>query len=527
MLSLPDYPVRQRDFLLEISRAITARLDLSEVLKRVLHASVVMTAGRVGIVALRNREDNRFYVRAFVGLQRENIPLINEKLHEIMTGIVKSGSDYQQLNDQLSEMAHTIDETLQQSVAMPLAFAESPLGLLIVFRSYRAKVDPNDIQILRSFADQAAIAVHNAQLYEGINAERQRLSAILQHSGDGVMILDSTLKILQINRAFEYITGWKTEDAVGLQQDQVINWRNVEGRNIQDALDNGWPQLEDNEERSSDTIYVEGDLERRDGMSMSIGITYAPLLGSDKHLTSIIANVRDITHFRRAQQMQNIFISTVSHELRTPVALIKGYASTLTREDAKWNMDVVKNSLNVIEEEADRLTVLIDDLLTASKIQSERYVNLVLSEVQLDLVARNALERIGTQTANHDFAFSFQDDFPLVAGDSAKLRQVIDNLLTNAIKYSPNGGTITIGGRYNDQSVTIFVRDEGAGIPETELPFIFDRFYRVDGNLTSRTKGTGLGLYLVRAIIEAHGGTINVKSHLHHGSNFYFTLPRD
>src|SRR5690606_29302035 len=128
------------------------------------------------------------------------------------------------------------------------------------------------------------------------------------------------------------------------------------------------------------------------GLSISIGITYAPLLTADGKLANIIANLRDITNFRRAQEMQNVFISTVSHELRTPVALIKGYASTLTREDAQWDLNTVKDSLGVIEDEADRLTELIEDLLTASKIQAERDVRITLSDADLVLIAKSSIE---------------------------------------------------------------------------------------------------------------------------------------
>ncbi|MEO1286369.1 MAG: HAMP domain-containing sensor histidine kinase, partial [Chloroflexota bacterium] len=279
--------------------------------------------------------------------------------------------------------------------------------------------------------------------------------------------------------------------------------------------------------KSSDTFYVEGDLERRDGMTISIGITYAPLVSSDGEIASIIANVRDITHFRRAQEMQNVFISTVSHELRTPVALIKGYASTLTREDAHWDLNTVRGSLEVIEDEADRLTELIEDLLTASKIQAERDVNITLADANLVMIAQASIERLSTQTSNHKFDLSFPDDFPVVPGDGRLLRQVMDNLVTNAIKYSPNGGKITIGGRFNEKTATLFVRDEGAGISEKDQSRVFERFFRVESSLTTKTKGTGLGLYLVKAIIDAHGGTINVKSHIGQGATFYFTLPRD
>lgn len=523
MLTLPDYPVRQRDFLLEISRAITAQLDLTEVLRRVLHASVVMTAARVGVVALRTDEDESFKVRAFTGIQQEQVTILNDKLHELVYG---AGDEFNldYLNSKLREMAEAIDPTLAQSVAMPLVFAEKPMGLLIVFRGYQSKIVASDVQILQSFADQAAIAVHNAQLYGAINQERQRLAAILNNSGDGVLILDADLIVLQVNRAFESLTGWSAQDAVGQSQEDVVQWAKRDHMNLREAIAAGvFPKNQPN----GNTLYVEGDLQRRDGLQTSIGITYAPLFNREGRLQTIIANLRDVTNFRKVQEMQNVFISTVSHELRTPVALIKGYASTLSRPDAQWNMDVVKQSLAVIEDEADRLTELIDDLLTASKIQAERKLRLSLSDVQLDQLGARAVERFSTQVSRHQFALSFQNDYPAIQGDAKLLRQVVDNLLTNAIKYSPNGGTITVGGRSSETTVNFFVRDEGAGIAEAEQQRIFDRFYRVDGNLTSKTKGTGLGLYLVKAIVEAHHGEINVKSQVGHGSTFYFSLPRD
>jgi PAS domain S-box-containing protein len=523
MLTLPDYPIRQRDFLLEISRAITAQLDLSEVLRRILHASVVMTVARVGIIALRNEDDDLFYVRAFTGMNKEQLPEVNAKLHDLIVGAGEA-FNFDYIDSKLKEMATLIDPSLVQSVAIPFVFAEKPLGLLVVFRSYQANITNNDVQILQSFADQAAIAVHNAQLYGAISQERQRLSAILNNSGDGVMILDAELNILQINRAFEYMTGWLATDAVSQPEHEVIIWEKRDGLDLREAIDQ---KLFPKNQTKGNTLYVEGEIMRRDGITLSLGITYAPLFTPEGRLQNIIANLRDITNFRKAQDMQNVFISTVSHELRTPVAIIKGYASTLSRPDAKWNPDIVKQSLEVIEDEADRLTELIDDLLTASKIQAEREVKLTLSDVRLDLLGSRAVERFTNQSLPHQIILSFQEDFPSIHADAKLLRQVIDNLLTNAIKYSPSGGTITVGGRYSEKAVTFFVRDEGVGISETEQARIFERFYRVDGNLTSKTKGTGLGLYLAKAIIEAHHGELNVKSQAGHGSTFYFTLPRE
>ncbi|MCS6835139.1 MAG: ATP-binding protein [Anaerolineae bacterium] len=519
MLSLPQYPLLQRDFLLEISRAITAQLDLNEVLRRVLRASVAMTAARAGIIALRSGAD-RFTVRARAGIPAEHVPMLNDKLHEIVSEI-GSGFSQEFLDAKLREMAQAIDPTLAQAVAMPLISGDKAPGLLVIFRSYAAAITANDLQLLQSFADQAAIAVHNAQLYERVNLERQRAQAILHNAADGIMLLDGQLIIQQVNRAFEQMTAWVAADAVGQPLEEVLVWDKLDQQDIRAVLESGQLSVQ------GVSHAVEGELVRRDGLLQSVGITYAPLFNGEGQLSALIATMRDISSFRKAQEMQSVFISTVSHELRTPVAIIKGYASTLSREDVHWDEATLRHSLSVIEEEADRLTALIEDLLTASKIQAERRVALQLADVRLDSLAESAVERFATQTNRHKFALSFPEHFPSIQGDQRLLRQVVDNLITNAIKYSPNGGTITVGGRFSEKSVTFFVRDEGIGIPEHEQARIFERFYRVSNQTTSKTKGTGLGLYLVKMIVEAHRGTIHVKSQPQQGATFYFTLPRD
>ena len=521
----PDLRTQQRDFLLEITRAITAQLDLSEVLRRVLHASLVMLAGRTGIVALSDKRDSRFYVRAYSGLSPDDVPQLNIKLQELMVPADEGGFSRDFLNSKLREMADTIDPRLAQSIAMPLVFARNPLGLLIVFRSYQTAITPEDLNTLQSFADQAAIAVNNAQLYGEINREHQRLEAIVNSSGDGVFILNPDLTFQQANLAFERITGWRKEDVIDLPKREVIVWDNLASPDLEAALAAGWVVPSDASERA-DSLYVEGDLIRRDGMRLGIGITYAPLIAEDGRLENIIANVRDITNFRKAQEMQSVFVSTVHHELRTPIAIIKGYASTLGREDVEWESDVVREKMAIIEDEADRLTDLVEDLLTASKIQAARELRLSLADTDLRAVAARSVARLKSQT-DHRIELSFPDDFPVIQGDEARLRQVIDNLLTNAIKYSPEDKTITVGGRFSEKNVTVFVRDEGAGIPKDQIDKIFERFYRIDDKLTRRTHGTGLGLYLVKAIVEAHRGEISVKSQLGSGSTFYFTIPRD
>jgi PAS domain S-box-containing protein len=522
MLMLPDYRVRQREFLLEISRAMTAQLELSEVLRLVLNASVVMLGGQVGIIALRDG-NGTYRVRATMGMESELVPILNQQLRDLFKSIGRD-PDLDLLNDKLREIVVALDRRLRQFINLPLVIAGQPLGMLIVFRSYRGTATTNDLQILESFADQAAIAVHNAQLYEKIDQDRRRLSAILENSADGIMILDDNLVITSFNRALERMTGCSAQDALGQHQDKVIVWKRLDNGDLQAARQDGWPFRISSDE-AVETLYVEGDLLRADGLTLSIGITYAPLLLGDGQLASIIANVRDITHWRKAQEMQSVFISTVSHELKTPVALIKGYAGTLRREDAVWDPDVIHNSLAVIEDEADRLTVLIEDLLATSKLQAQRS-ELDMSDVRLDQLAAQCVERFRTQTDIHEFTLSFPSAFPTVRGDETRLRQVLDNLVSNAIKYSPNGGTIEVGGEAGEDTVTVYVRDQGIGLSEREQEHIFERFYRVDDTLRRTTQGTGLGLYLAKTIISAHNGTLRVKSKPGQGSTFYFTIPQ-
>ncbi len=521
----PDLRTQQRDFLLEITRAITAQLDLSEVLRRVLHASLVMLAGRVGVVALSEKGDGRFSVRAYSGIAADDVPRLNDKLQELMNPQDAGGFSREFLNQKLRDMADGIDPRLAQSIAMPLVFARNPLGLLIVFRSYQTSITPEDLNTLQSFADQAAIAVNNAQLYGELNQEHQRLEAILNNSGDGVFILNPDLTIQRANLAFERMTGWRPEDAIDRLKSEIVVWESLERPDIEDALEAGWARAATPNERT-DTIYVEGDLLRRDGMTISVGITYAPLLTAEGRLESIIASVRDITNFRKAQEMQSVFISTVQHELRTPIAIIKGYASTLGRDDVEWDSGTIREKVAIIEDEADRLTDLVEDLLTASKIQAARELRLNIADTDLRALAARSAARLESQTS-HPIVLSFPANFPLIPGDEFRLRQVIENLLTNAIKYSPGDSAITVGGRFTEKSVTVFVRDDGVGIPKDQIDKVFERFYRVDDKLTSRAHGAGLGLYLVKEIVEAHGGDIAVKSQVGSGSTFFFTLPRD
>jgi PAS domain S-box-containing protein len=516
---LIDYRVQLREYLLQISRAITAQLNLDDVLQLVLEAATRILAGQAGLIALRD-PDGDFAIRASYGLSRAVVPYFAPLLTDIPDDVDRSRFHIPRLAEKLGIVAAELGLQLQQVVALPMAIKRDLIGVLYVFRAYGSRFTSDDRQMLSSFADQAAIAVHNAQLYEEVSQEKRRLDAILEYSADGVLILDAAQRITVFNRALSLMSGWPAADALGRRHDEIIRWAHLETEvDLASAVAGGWPLP------SAQPIYVEGDLRRQSGGFVSVGITYAPLFAREGGLVNIIASVRDITRFREADELKSTFISVISHELKTPVALIKGYADTLMREDAKWDRKTTQESLGVILEETERLNQLIDNLLDASRLQAGA-LSLEMDQVALDVLAERVAARFRTQTDIHEISTRFPDDLPAVYGDAARLEQVLNNLLSNAIKYSPDGGEIEISGRALPNEVVVTVSDHGVGIPLEEQPRIFESFFRGAQARRQSTPGAGLGLFLVKAIVEAHGGRIWVESDLGKGAAFSFALSR-
>jgi K+-sensing histidine kinase KdpD len=508
---LPDFRVRQRDYLLEISRALTQELDLEKLLARILRIAIEMLAGQAGLIALK---DDGWRVATAHGIA----PAFLSYLTPLLAEENVREFNVSELNRMLKELTYTASMGLLNGTALPLAAHGQVIGVIFIFRNYQDLFTPNDRVLLQSFADQAAIAVFNARLYGQVSYEKQRLDALLDSAADGILILNADMSIERVNDAFERIFGKTHDELVGQSHDEVICWaRPPQGSTLQEALAKGWPLT------PNATLYVEGDLERPVPPPLPIGVTYAPLLYPDGRLRNVIASVRDITHFRTADEMKSTFISIVSHELRTPVALIKGYASTLRRDDARWDKATISESLAVIEEEADRLSRMVDDLLDASRLQAGG-LSLSRGDVSLPLLAQRVADRFTTQSNNHSILADFPEKFPVILADETRLEQVISNLVSNALKYAPKG-EIRITGAVRPEQVIVCVSDEGPGIEAKDLPHIFDRFYR-STKAVKHTKGAGLGLYLARAIIEAHGGRIWADPKPDSGARICFSLPR-
>jgi len=219
-------------------------------------------------------------------------------------------------------------------------------------------------------------------------------------------------------------------------------------------------------------------------------------------------------------QLQDDFVATISHELRTPLGFIKGYSTTLLRADTTWDDETKQEFLTIIDEEADRLAQLIDNILESAKLQS-RSVQLNMQPIRLDALIRDVVVRVRTRHKTMDIELIFEP-VPPIHADNVRITQVFDNLFSNAAKYA-DGSKIVVSMKNENDNLLVTFTDFGPGIPKAYLPYIFERFYRVPGDRSS--KGSGLGLYICNQIIMAHHGKIWVESELKKGTTFYIQLP--
>ena len=515
---LPDFRVRQRDYLLEINRAITEVLDLEQVLNRIVRISAELLGASAGLIVLRE-EAGGWTIRSSHGINQDFIKDLDPLLADIPDHGDPAKFALPEVNRRLQRITSAASMGLLTGVGLPMIAEGTVLGVIFVFRAYRGRFSQEDRNLLSAFASQAAIAAHNARLFTEVRQQKQHLDAILESAADGLFILNPSFTFNRVNRAFTRLTGYPAEEVIGKLHAEVIRWLSREpGQSLEESEAGGWPLT------PQASLYVEGDLITQSGGAVSVGITYAPALNADGRLLSIVGAVRDISKFREAEELKSTFISIISHELRTPVALIKGFVGTLRREDANWDSETVQESLAVIEEESDRLATLIDDLLDASQLQAGALA-LSRSEVALDSLAKRMVNRFIPQSDVHQFELNFPKDFPVVMADESRLIQVLGNLLSNAVKYSPKGGKVTLSGRVHADHVIVCVEDEGPGIALEDMPRIFNLFYR-SNEASRKTKGAGLGLFLAKAVVEAHGGKIWIDDHIDTGARICFSLPR-
>jgi len=338
----------------------------------------------------------------------------------------------------------------------------------------------------------------------------ERHARVLEHVDDGVFLVDDEGVIRHWNPAAEAITGIGSPEALGRRVEETLpGW---------EAVAPLIPVASVPRPGSVEAKVVPLEFDGRELWLSISGVTFSD---------GVVYAFRSLTEERALEELKGEFIATVSHELRTPLAAIYGSAQTLLREDIELDESGQKRLLDVIAQESERLSRIADDILFANKLDSGQFV---LGEKRIDLLAlaREVVDQMRACFASRDDV-SIDLEVPAtidsLVGDSDKLRQVLINLIDNAVKYSPDGGRIDVAVEARDGGVRISIRDEGIGIAPLEQRRIFGKFYRVDPALTRGVGGTGLGLYICRELVRRMEGRLSVRSEEGKGSTFIVELP--
>ncbi len=354
-----------------------------------------------------------------------------------------------------------------------------------------------------------------------LREQRDQLESIFRFSGDGILTVDAALRVTGCNPALEQLTGWHASDLLDRFYYDVLRPEDLHGESL------GLTRCPLVEAFATKTPVVAREIiiHARDGESLHVAVTAAAVYSDEGLVISGVLNVRDVTQKHTQEVLGSNVVSVVSHELQTPIAIIKGYASTLSRPEAMRDKTALRQRLHAIEEEADRLSHMVSNLLYASRIQAGGLA-MEPGPLALQEVLASCLRRFRARGVRHELRLRCPRNLPLVQADRERIEEVVANLLDNAVKYTPATTAILINAHFTGEAVLVSVSDSGPGIPLREQPRVFDRFHRMEGDLTRHTNGAGLGLYICQAIVQAHQGQIWVESQVGHGATFTFSLPR-
>jgi two-component system, OmpR family, phosphate regulon sensor histidine kinase PhoR len=325
---------------------------------------------------------------------------------------------------------------------------------------------------------------------------------------EGLLLLDRNRRIYLANRAFKNLFGMKGE---------------LRGKTIMEALRvHELAALVERIEGSGQVFDYE--LKLPELSERWLQVNAAAIFNSAGEREGTILVFHDLTRLKQLERTREEFVANVSHELRTPLSLIKGYVETLL-DGARNNPEVAERFLKIIERNAQRLDLLIQDLLTISALESGR-IKLNLQPLALRTLVEKVLADLNSRAEIKGVKLANELPDLTARADANRIDQVLANLVDNAIKYGRTHGTVTVGGRMIEANqIEIFVQDDGAGIPPESLDRVFERFYRVDKARSRDQGGTGLGLSIVKHIVHSHGGEVWAKSELGKGATFFFTLP--
>ncbi len=533
--------------LLRILTEVSSSLDLDRALNRTLSLLNEAIGAEQGTIMLINVEDNLLHYRAGYGYLSDQTEDgggrgFTLKVGEGLAGWVVQNREAALIDDLREDprwvQSSSTSREHRSAIVAPLLVAEDVIGVLMVFRREDHFFTPESLNLVKAIASQVAVAINNAHLYELIRDQAERLGsmlrkeqeeasrsqAILEAVADGVLVTDSDNHITFLNSSIQRILAIDTHRVM---EQPLESFGGLFGKAASTWMETIRHWSEAPSAYQTGEMYAE-QLELGDGRIALVHL--APVILQNDFLGTV-SIFRDITHEVEVDRLKSEFVATVSHELRTPMTAIKGYVDILLLGAAGAINENQAHFLEVVKNNIDRLNILVNDLLDISRIEAGRVIlspqPLDLRDVSEDVIA-DVLRRSQEENKPMTLSLDAPRRLPRAFGDAERVRQIIDNLVDNAYHYTPENGTIKVHIHTLDENeMQVDVIDNGVGIAQPDQERIFERFYRGEHPLVLATPGTGLGLPIVKELVEMHNGRIWMASKgiPGQGSTFSFTLP--
>lgn len=489
--------VLELETLAQIGRSVTVMLDLDEVLTTVVESAVQLTGAEEGSLLLLDDVSGELYMRASKNFDDEFVRTFRVQVQDSLAGqVVETGKVV--LLDARSPKKIKTAYLVHSLIYVPLQVRGRTIGVLGVDnRKAGLELDEHDATVMMAMADYAAIAIENAQLLNRSEAERRKLETILLQTENAVIVVDPDHRILVMNKA--------AQEAFNVQGDFI-------GRSVVEAIDD--PKL-------LALMREPGSSVKREEIEVSDGRIFNAVKSPIRGVGQAVV-MHDISHLKELDRIKSEFVTTVSHDLRSPLTAILGYVELIERAGPTTSQQ--DEFISRIKLSVEQITNLVSDLLDLGRIEAG--LDSTHEETPISVLARYAVEsmRLPAEAKGLSMEMEVEDDLPMVNGDPIRLRQMIGNLLENAVKYTPSGGQVCLEANSEDSQIILRVLDDGPGIPPSDQPYLFDKFYRAS-NIPADVPGTGLGLSIVKSIVDHHNGRIWVDSQMGEGTVFTVVLP--
>lgn len=475
----------------------SAMLELDEVLSGAVDTAVRLTGAEEGSLLLLDDESGELYMRASKNFEDDFARTFRVFAEDSLAGQVIASGKPVFLDESTPQKIKT-SYLVHSLLYVPLQLRGKTIGVLGVDnRSPAQKLTDQDRDILMAIADYAALAIENAQLFLRSETERLQLETIITQIENGVIVIDGNDRVLLINKT--------AYEALGIGKDPI-------GLEVKTIFAD--PKL-------LALIETDGDMAQREELELQDGRIFSaqrtPIEGVGQAIV-----MQDITHLKELDRIKSEFVTTVSHDLRSPLTSILGYIELIERagEINQQQRDFVKR----VQSSVQQISLMISDLLDLGRIEAG--LDTTKEIISIERIVKDSYESVVgvAHAAGIELELQIDGEIGMVFGDPIRLRQMLTNLLDNALKYSPSDGKVSFSAKAEDEQVIMELTDTGPGIPQSDLPYLFDRFFR-GSNIPDDVPGTGLGLAIVKSILDNHNGRIWVEANKGDGSSFSVVLP--